>query len=508
MESEDNKSPPKTIQCHYAVLGVEKDADSATIKKAHRKMALKYHPDKNLGDDTSAEQFRLVQQAYECLSDSQERKWYDDHRDAILAGWSANNGSGGSGGPDDASKFMLFDVVPYMYAGCYSGYHNQQGGFYQVYATVFQGIVNCERRNEELSLDFSLPTDFGDETTEWSHVLHFYQAWESFGSALNFAWEDKYNVMEDGLQRRIRRLMEEDNKKARRVAKKEYNTDIVALVHFCKRRDPRVKAKQEQLLQEKIHREAKQKEQAAARKEEIQKAKDAWREEVQRELDEAEEQDRLSGRVRLADLEDDDYDYGGGGGKKGKKKKRGKNNGKNNNGGRFQQQDEEEEQASETQPQGEAQPHQPSSNEGDEEEKEGATQTESEDGADESLLLQSPGSEDGNPEAYKGPETIPIKAATEEDDEETNLDQQEDLQPMLDDTELVDSESEDESEEKPDVWRCECCRKDFKSEGQMENHMKSKKHKEAFKKYQAKQRTREEEDKLMNQMINDMDLEL
>ena len=52
------------IRCHYDVLGVERSADAATIKKAHRKLALKLHPDKNIGDDTAAEQFRLVQQAY------------------------------------------------------------------------------------------------------------------------------------------------------------------------------------------------------------------------------------------------------------------------------------------------------------------------------------------------------------------------------------------------------------------------------------------------------------
>jgi len=51
------------IRCHYEILGVERSADAAAIKKAHRKLALKLHPDKNIGDDSAAEQFRLVQQA-------------------------------------------------------------------------------------------------------------------------------------------------------------------------------------------------------------------------------------------------------------------------------------------------------------------------------------------------------------------------------------------------------------------------------------------------------------
>ena len=115
----------KEVQCHYEVLGVERSADASTIKKAHRKLALRYHPDKNRNEDESGEQFRLIQQAYECLSDPAERKWYDDHREAILRGWSASTGA------DEMDK-ILFDVVPYMYAGCYNGYGDDGEGFFVV----------------------------------------------------------------------------------------------------------------------------------------------------------------------------------------------------------------------------------------------------------------------------------------------------------------------------------------------------------------------------------------
>ena len=56
------------VQCHYDVLGCELDADISTIKKKHRKLVLKYHPDKNLGDENAADKFMLVQRAYEVLS--------------------------------------------------------------------------------------------------------------------------------------------------------------------------------------------------------------------------------------------------------------------------------------------------------------------------------------------------------------------------------------------------------------------------------------------------------
>jgi len=65
--------------------------------------------------------------------------------------------------------------------------------------------------------------------------------------------------------------------------------------------------------------------------------------------------------------------------------------------------------------------------------------------------------------------------------------------------------SESESEDEPEVWRCEICRKDFKSEAQLQNHMRSKKHKEAVKKHQAKLNKKEQE--IMAEMMDEMTLD-
>lgn len=64
------------MRCYYEVLDVSREADTAEIKSAHRRLALKWHPDKNLDNSEEAkEQFQVVQNAYEVLSDPQERAW-------------------------------------------------------------------------------------------------------------------------------------------------------------------------------------------------------------------------------------------------------------------------------------------------------------------------------------------------------------------------------------------------------------------------------------------------
>jgi molecular chaperone DnaJ len=64
---------------YYAVLDVEKNASEAEIKKAYRRLAMKYHPDKNPGDKTAEEKFKSANEAYEILSDKSKRQAYDMH---------------------------------------------------------------------------------------------------------------------------------------------------------------------------------------------------------------------------------------------------------------------------------------------------------------------------------------------------------------------------------------------------------------------------------------------
>ena len=62
---------------YYKVLGVSKSASAEEIKKAYRKSALKYHPDRNKGDKAAEAKFKDVSEAYAVLSDAKKRKQYD-----------------------------------------------------------------------------------------------------------------------------------------------------------------------------------------------------------------------------------------------------------------------------------------------------------------------------------------------------------------------------------------------------------------------------------------------
>ncbi|KDD73538.1 hypothetical protein H632_c2074p0, partial [Helicosporidium sp. ATCC 50920] len=73
------------MKCLYEVLEIERSADEGTIRTAYRKLALRWHPDKNQADRALAEErFKDIQNAYEILCDAHERSWYDKHRESIL----------------------------------------------------------------------------------------------------------------------------------------------------------------------------------------------------------------------------------------------------------------------------------------------------------------------------------------------------------------------------------------------------------------------------------------
>jgi len=96
---------------YYEILGVEKSATDEELKKAYRKQAIKYHPDKNPGDKTAEEKFKELGEAYEALSDPQKRAAYDQYGHAAFDP-RTRAGAGGGGGFHDP-----FDIFREVFGG-------------------------------------------------------------------------------------------------------------------------------------------------------------------------------------------------------------------------------------------------------------------------------------------------------------------------------------------------------------------------------------------------------
>ena len=151
----------------------------------------------------------------------------------------------------------------------------------EVFDQIFQGekdgfISEGNIDIEKMSNIHLSEVHLGDSTSNWEDILAFYNTWEGFTSCLSFAWEDTYQLIDikDAPNRRIRRLMEEDNKKKRKGAKKERVEDVSALVRFVKRRDLRVKVQREKSLREQASKDVERKKEAVQRKKEHAAAKE------------------------------------------------------------------------------------------------------------------------------------------------------------------------------------------------------------------------------------------
>lgn len=101
-------------QDFYELLGVARDADEATIKKAFRRIAMKLHPDRNPGDEAAEAKFKEAKEAYEVLSDPNNRARYDRYGKAGLSGAA---GGGGGGNPGDAFGDIFGDVFGDIFGG-------------------------------------------------------------------------------------------------------------------------------------------------------------------------------------------------------------------------------------------------------------------------------------------------------------------------------------------------------------------------------------------------------
>ncbi|MDR2806574.1 MAG: molecular chaperone DnaJ [Puniceicoccales bacterium] len=146
---------------YYELLGVPRNASTEEIKKAYRKMAIKYHPDKNPGDKLAEEKFKQVSEAYDVLSDGQKRSAYDHYGHDAFDGRSssgANTHRSGRHGFNDP-----FDI-----------FREAFGGSGSIFGDLFGGISRQNTAQQEgADLRYDLEISLREAFTGVEKMLHY-----------------------------------------------------------------------------------------------------------------------------------------------------------------------------------------------------------------------------------------------------------------------------------------------------------------------------------------------
>ncbi|KAI0029758.1 DnaJ domain-containing protein [Vararia minispora EC-137] len=244
------------VEDYYALLEVEENATQDEIKRSFRRLALVHHPDKNHADPEGATQrFAALQQAYEVLSDEQERAWYDSHRASMVPEADAETVfeeiKKGFTPPRARDRGLTVrHLQPFFSPKTWSSFDDTENNqsFFTIYRNLFARLARDEQAFTRIHPS-EIPS-FGDTTWSWAAsakdrpqeaARHFYNYWLNFTTEKDFAWVTMWNEG-DAPDRRARRLMEKDNNKARDDARKEYNDTVRTLAKFLRKRDPRWKA--------------------------------------------------------------------------------------------------------------------------------------------------------------------------------------------------------------------------------------------------------------------------
>jgi len=259
--------------CHYELLGVELDADEKVLKRAYRKLSKKWHPDRNFGNEKEAtKKFKQIVEAYEVLTDPNERAWYDAHREQILLGVDPNSNESGDN----------LNLWQYFTSSCYDDFTDLEDGYFGVYLKVFNDISRVEKISGDPETE---APPFGKCDSDYKIPKAFYSFWKNFRSSRTFAFADKYKPS-DAPNRWVRRKINEENKKLRNAKKKEYNETVRRLVAFVKKRDPRILEHLAKVTAENAERERKNREEKKRQEKEQRERAQKAREEEKLKLEE------------------------------------------------------------------------------------------------------------------------------------------------------------------------------------------------------------------------------
>lgn len=200
---------------------------------------MELHPDRNFGNvKETTELFAEVQSAYEVLSDPQERAWYDSHRSAILRGADEDLGERYEHSVRVTTSEDLIRTFTKFNAR--TEFSDSAGGFFGVLREQFDTLAKEELiASEREDLEPIHYPSFGNAKSNYEDIVRpFYAIWNGFATRKTFSWKDVYRYSE-APDRRVRRLMEKENKRLRDEAVRDFNETVRSLVQFVRKRDPR-----------------------------------------------------------------------------------------------------------------------------------------------------------------------------------------------------------------------------------------------------------------------------
>lgn len=178
-----------------------------------------------------------MQTAYEVLSDTHERAWYDSHRESILRGVGEEAGTSFKRGVRFSDARDVVGLMGQFNASI--SFNDEPHGFFSILSAVFAELsaeeeAACSRINVEC-VDYP---KFGSYKDEFVAIKPFYQTWQNFSTKKSFSWKDLYAPPENA-DRATRRLVEKENNKAREHGIRDFNDAVRHLVIFVRKRDPR-----------------------------------------------------------------------------------------------------------------------------------------------------------------------------------------------------------------------------------------------------------------------------
>uniref|UniRef100_A0A183CFF6 DnaJ domain-containing protein n=1 Tax=Globodera pallida TaxID=36090 RepID=A0A183CFF6_GLOPA len=241
-------------RCHYDLLEVSREATEEEIKRSFKRLALRWHPDKNpeRAEECTA-YFVLIQQAYEVLIDPQERAFYDRHRENIIYQRQTEDGL-----IVDERRDTGINLEPFMSTSCFCGSafgrfasssnsgatDGEEDKFFAVYRDLFHKLAAEEYAYIEDPEERNFPV-FGKATSDYDTVAApFYAFWLDFSTQRSFAWLDKWDLRQ-APDRPTARVMEKENRKMREQGRKQRSEQVRKVVEFVRKNDARVQLAKE-----------------------------------------------------------------------------------------------------------------------------------------------------------------------------------------------------------------------------------------------------------------------